>query len=117
MATSIRKIVDQIAEYAEIKTEQIKLKFITRVSRLLATVLSLVLIGMLGLLFLLFLSLSVGEMINEALYSKYLGYLIVTGIYFILIIIVLLLARAKKIRGWFEKLILYLAEQENEQDA
>lgn len=116
MATSIRKIVDQIAEYAEIKTEQIKLKFITKVSRLLATVLSLILIGFLGLLLLFFLSLSVGEVLNESLDSKYWGHFIVTGFYFVLVVIVVLLARAKKIRGWFEKLILYIAEQENDKD-
>jgi len=117
MATSIRKIVDQIAEYAEIKTEQIKLKFISRVSSLLASVLSLVLIGFLGLLFLFFLSLSVGEVLNESLQSRYWGYFIVTGFYFVMVVIVLLLARAKKIRGWFERLILHIAENENDKVA
>lgn len=117
MATSIRKIVDQIAEYAEIKTEQIKLKFVAKVSRLLATVLSLVLIGFLGLLLLFFLSLSVGEVLNESMGSNYWGYFIVTGFYVVLVTIVLILARAKKIRGWFERLILYIADQENDKDA
>lgn len=116
MATSIRKIVDQLAEYAEIKTDQIKLKFISKVSKLLATTLSIVLIGALGLLFLLFLSLSVGEILNESLDSKFWGHLIVTGFYLILIIIILLLTRAKKISVWFEKLIMYIAEQENGKD-
>lgn len=116
MATSIRKIVDQLAEYAEIKTDQIKLKFISKVSKLLATTLSIVLIGALGLLFLLFLSLSMAEILNESLDSNFWGHLIVTGFYLTLIIIVLLLAKAKKIRGWFEKLIMYIAEQENGKD-
>lgn len=114
MATSIRKIVDQIAEYAEIKTEQIKLKFISRVSKLLASVLSLVLIGFLGLLFLFFLSFSIGQVLNESLESAYWGFFIVSGFYLVLVVIVLLLARAKKIRSWFEKLILHIAEQEND---
>lgn len=117
MATSIRKIVDQIAEYAEIKTEQIKLKFVSKVSRLLATVLSLVVIGFLCLIFLFFISFSIGEVLNEALQSAYWGYFIISGFYLILVIVVLLLARAKKIRGWFERLILYIAEQENDKDA
>ncbi len=117
MATSIRKIVDQIAEYAEIKTEQIKLKFVSKVSRLLATVLSLVLIGFLGLLLLFFLSLSVGEVLNESLESNYWGYFIITGFYIILVTIVLLLAKAKKISSWFERLILYIVDQENDKNA
>ncbi len=47
MASSVGDIIERITEYIQIKTELFKLKIIGHVSRILASVIALVLVGVL----------------------------------------------------------------------
>lgn len=116
MSSSVGDIVEKITEYIQIKTELIKLKVIEYVSRILANVIALVFIGMIVFFFLFFISFALGAYLNVVTQSEFLGYLIVAGAYLLLIIIIFLLAKTGKIQGWFENLILKIAEQEDEQE-
>lgn len=116
MAQSVSEIVERITEYFQVKMELIKLKIIGQVSRLLANVLVLFLITLIAFFFVFFLSFSIGSYLNGVLESGYLGHLIVSGFYLLLIIIIFLLGKSGKIQGWLENLILNIAEQEDEQE-
>lgn len=116
MATSARKVIDNIVEFIEIKTEQIKLRIITRIARMLSGVFALAMVAVFGLFFLFFLSIAFSEMINLGLDSPYLGYLIISGAYLIIIIVVILLVKSRKLQKWIETLIVKLEEAKYEQE-
>lgn len=116
MASRIGDIVEKITEYIHIKTEQVKLKLIGYISKILANVLALCFTLLVGFFFLFFLSLGIGALLNEVLGSSFWGYLIIAGFYLLSIIIMLLLVKSGKIQHWLEHLILKIAEQQDEQD-
>lgn len=114
MASSTRQMIDNIIEFVEVKTEQIKLKIIAKVARMLSGVIALSMLALFSMFFLFFLSFAFAEMINSSLDSIYLGYLIIAGCYLLIIIIVLLLLKTKKLQSWIENLIVKLEEAKNE---
>ena len=116
MASSARKVIDNITEFIEIKTEQIKLKIISRVARMLSGVIAISMLGMFSLFFLLFLSFAFAEMINIGLESTYLGYLIIAGAYLLVIILVVVLVKTRKLQKWIEAAIVKLEEARYEQE-
>ncbi|MEM7297247.1 MAG: hypothetical protein AAF391_03160 [Bacteroidota bacterium] len=116
MANAVGKLISDLTEYIEVKTEQIKLRVISRVAKMLSSVISLSLLAALGLFFIFFLSFALANVLNEAFNSSHIGYFIISGFYFLIIIIIFILMKSKKIQGWLESLILKAAEREDEQD-
>ena len=116
MANAIGKVIQNITEYIEIKTEQIKLKIVARLARTLSAVLSSSFVAMMGLFFILFLSFAVALSLNSYFENDYAGFYIIAGFYFLIILITFILVKTKKIQRWFESLIIKIAEQEDEQD-
>ena len=114
MASSAKKVIDNIVEFIEVKTEQIKLRIIARVARILSGVFALSIIAVLAFFFLFFLSFAFAEMINESLNSPYLGYLMIAGAYLLIIIILFLLLKSRKLQKWIEALIVKLEEARHE---
>ncbi|MEO9482319.1 MAG: phage holin family protein [Ekhidna sp.] len=115
MASSTRKVIDSIIEFVEVKTEQIKLKIITRVARMLSGVIALSMLALFSMFFLFFLSFAFAEMINAGLDSTYLGYLIISGGYLLIILLIIVLLKTKKMQKWIENLIMKLEEAKHEQ--
>ncbi len=116
MATSTKKMIDNIIEFVEIKIEQIKLKIITRVARMLSGIIALSINILFALFFLFFLSFALAEIINKVLESSYLGFLIIAGAYLLVIILVFILMKNKKLQHWIETLIVKLEEDRYEQE-
>lgn len=116
MASSAKKVIDNIVEFIEVKTEQIKLKIISRVAKMLSGVIAISLFGVLSLFFIFFLSFAFAELINLGLNSTYLGYLIIAGAYLIIIVIVFLLVKSRKLQKGIENLIVKLEEAKYEQE-
>lgn len=116
MASSARKVIDNIVEFIEIKTEQIKLRIIARIAKMLSGVIALSMLALLSLFFLFFLTFAFAEMINSGLESTYLGYLIIAGAYLFLIIVVILLVKSRKLQRWIETAIVKLEEAKYEQE-
>ncbi len=115
MASSARKVIDNIVEFIEVKTEQVKLKIIAKVARMLSGVIALSMLALFTMFFLFFLSFAFAEMINNGLDSNYLGYLIISGGYLLIIITVVLLLKTRKMQKWIENLIVKLEEAKYEQ--
>lgn len=116
MANAIGKIITNITEYIEVKTEQVKLKVVARLAKLLSGALSLSFLAMVGLFFAFFLSFAIAFSINEALDSASVGFYIIAGFYFLIIIVTFILVKKGKVQNWLEKLILKISEQEDEQN-
>lgn len=116
MASSARKVIDNIVEFIEVKTEQIKLRVMAHVARMLSGVIALSVTAMLMFFFLFFLSFGLSEIINASLESTYYGYLIVAGGYFVIIVLVIILLKTKKLQRWIEALIVNIEEARHEQE-
>ncbi len=114
MAKKDGNIVERLMEYVQIKIEQFKLRIVGAVSRLIAGILAFTFVAVLGILFLFFLSLSLGAFLNTVFDSEFYGYLTVAGFYLLLIIIILVLIKTQKVRGWFEDLLMKTMENEDE---
>ncbi|WP_425392803.1 phage holin family protein [Ekhidna sp.] len=115
MASSAKKVIENIVEFIEVKTEQIKLRIIARVARMLSGVMALSMLAILGFFFLFFLSFAFAEMINVVMDHTYYGYLIIAGVYFLVIILVVILVKSRKLQKWIEVLIIKLEEAKYEQ--
>lgn len=116
MASSARKVIDNIIEFVEIKTEQIKLRIIARVARMLSGIMALSIVTILAFFFLFFISFAFAEMINAAMNHTYYGYLIIAGVYLLIIILVMILVKSRKLQKWIETAIIKLEEAKYEQE-
>ena len=109
-------LINKISEYIKVKGQQIKLEVISHVSRLLSHVLVVSFLTILGLFLILFLSFGLSAYLNEILVSTFLGYFVTGGIYFLVLIIIGLLARAGKIQRWIEALIMKASDELEEDE-
>lgn len=112
----INNVVDKLTEYFQVKIDKIKLDLIAQVSKILANFMALILIGVVGLFFFIFGSVALGAFLNEALESVYLGYLILCGFYFLMLIAIFILIKTKVIQRWMEALFLSLSENLNDHE-
>ncbi|MEQ9303946.1 MAG: phage holin family protein [Marinoscillum sp.] len=106
----INKLVDKLSDYIKLKGERLKLDIIAQVSRLLAHFVAIMCIAVIGLFLMVFLSMTLSAYLNALLDSPHYGYLIVSGIYLILLILVILLMRSNRIQLWLETLFVNLSE-------
>lgn len=106
----INNLLDKLSGYIQTKGEKIKLDVIAQVSKLLAHFVAFLMVGLVGFFFFIFGSITLGAFLNEVLESVYLGYLILTGFYFILLIIIVLLLKTSKIQNWMEAFFVNLSE-------
>lgn len=109
-------VVDRITEYLKIKGQQIKLEIVSRSARLLSHVIVVGLLTVLGLFFLFFTSFGFSVLLNELFESAYLGYLIVAGVYFLVILLIAILGRAGVIQRWIETVIINAIDQMEEDE-
>ena len=116
MANSVGDIVERITQYIQVKTEQVKLKIIGTIARVLANIIAMAVIAVMGFFFVLFISYAAASYLNALLGSVFLGHLLVAAFYLILIIVIVLLTKTRKIQGWFENLILTIADQDEQED-
>jgi len=104
------KLIEKVSEYIRLRGEKLKLDIIAQVSRLLAHLVAFMTIALIALFLVIFLSLALGAYLNAVLESPHLGYLIVAGIYLIILILIVLLLRSNKIQNWLEALFISLSE-------
>lgn len=80
-------IIENLKAYIETKIELLKLEAQEKLAQILTVILLLMCISFLGMLSFIFLNLALGGFINELLNSQYLGFLIVGGFYFLLMLL------------------------------
>ena len=108
-------MIDSLIEFIEIKTEQIKLKIISVVARMLSGVIAFSMLVLFSMFFLFFLSFAFAELINYWLDSNYIGYFIISGLFLLIIVVVILLLKTKRMQKWIENLIMKFEEAKYEQ--
>ncbi|MDE0472433.1 MAG: phage holin family protein [Ekhidna sp.] len=115
MSNAVSDYIQNISDYIEIKFERLKLKAISKAAKVLSVLISLGLLLMIVFFVVFFLSFGLASLLNDRLESNYLGFLIVSGFYVILVAVVLILFKRKAIQNFFESfLIRQIESEENE---
>jgi len=115
MASAIGDVIDKLTEFVEVKTEQVKLMVLSRVSSLLSGTIALSILILLGFFFVFFLSFALANIFNDLLRSSYLGFFIIAGFYLLIMVIILILSKRGIIKKWIDASILTLSEKDEEE--
>lgn len=97
-------LVNHPGYYIRLEVERIKASAQEKLTEIISKVVILLAIGLAALFVLMFLSVTIGLLLNDALDSSYLGFLIVTGFYVLVLVFLLL------IKNHFERRILSIAK-------
>ncbi|MBV6646356.1 MAG: hypothetical protein KI790_12955 [Cyclobacteriaceae bacterium] len=114
----INKLIDKITEYLKLKGDQVKVEAMGHVARVLSVVITYGIIAFIGGFLLFFLSITVAVCLNHLLESTFLGYLIMSGLLFLLVIVLLLVHKTGSLQRWLEGLILGIGDpkEKDEED-
>lgn len=89
----VKNIVNALIGFIETKVELYKIQFKEEIAKALSTLALVFVFSMVGMLFILFLSHFISRLLNDIFDSEYLGFMIVTGFYFVSGIVVYFLRR------------------------
>lgn len=109
-------VVNRITEYIKVKGQQVKLEIISHLARFLSRLLVIGFLGVLGLFLIFFMSFGLSALLNQFFESAYLGYLIVAGIYLLVILLISLFNKKGVIQRWIEVFILNANDQMEEDE-
>lgn len=110
----VKNIINALIGFIETKVELYKIQFKEEIAKALSILALVMIFSMVGLLFILFLSHFISRLLNDVLESDYLGFLIVTGFYFVNGIIVYLYR--KQIADSITNMMFPDEDTENEED-
>ena len=113
---NVEGLLETISDYVKVKFDLLKVDLIERISGLAALIITFVLVLMLGLFLMAFASLTLGSFLNEVLASAYLGYLIVTVFYVLILAVVVLLLKSGKLQGALERMVAESMESNADND-
>lgn len=86
----LNKLTETVSEYIETRIELLKLDFQEQFVKFMAKALTWGILLLCGLTILFFISFGLAELLNEALQSHYLGFLLVGSLYLLIAIIIYL---------------------------
>lgn len=112
MALKSGQLVAHLVELIELKTEQLKLAFLSKLSDTLAALLSLLIVSFLLLMAILFLSFAAAIWLNTLFHSPTVGYLIIAGGYSLGLLYMVFLVKSGKLKERIEKALVEQLEQE-----
>ncbi|MEQ8714284.1 MAG: phage holin family protein [Cyclobacteriaceae bacterium] len=102
---NVDRLIETVTDYAKVRIDLLKVDLIERISGLAALIITFLVIFMLGLFLMAFASLTLGSFLNEVLESSYLGYLIVTVFYVIILTVVVIILKSGKLQAFLETIV------------
>ena len=108
----INRLIDKLTDYIKLKGEQLKLEILSHVARVLAYAITFIIIGLIAAFLGLFAALTLAVYLNYLLDSVFLGYIIVSGLLLVLLLIFVLLLKTEKIQRWLEAMIIKIGTDE-----
>jgi len=110
----VKNIVNALIGFIETKVELYKIQFKEEIAKALSVLVLVIIFSMVGVLFILFLSHYLSTLLNNVFDSDHLGYLIVSGFYLILGIIIYQMR--KKISDSIVDMMFNKDEEETDDD-
>jgi type VI protein secretion system component VasK len=108
----INQLIDKLTELIKLKGEQLKLEAMSYLARFLAVTIVISVISLIAFFLIFFLALTLAVYLNGVLESQFLGYLIVSGIILIKLIISIFLLKSGKMQKWIETMIIKSGESD-----
>lgn len=100
------KLKQTFTDYIRVKFELIKLDLTEHLSNILAQVIAYIVILMISGLVITFLSIALANYLNTFFENNAIGYLIVAGIYLLLLLLVFYLLKSGKLKAFFESQLM-----------
>ncbi|MEO9965173.1 MAG: phage holin family protein [Reichenbachiella sp.] len=102
----ISKLKETITDYIRVRIELFKLDLTEHLSNVLAQMIAYIIILIISGLVVTFLSIALANFLNAYFEGDSIGYLIVAGLYFVLLLIVYYLLRSGKLKAFFESKLM-----------
>ncbi|MEQ9426127.1 MAG: phage holin family protein [Cyclobacteriaceae bacterium] len=109
----IGKLIENLTGYIKVKIEILKLDIIEEVSKGVARIFANLIILVLSLFFLAFFNLAAAVLLNSYLDSDYIGYLIIAAVYFVMLLIVIIMAKNGRLKKMIEDQIVRSRTEQN----
>ncbi len=116
MANAIGDTISKLKEYIDVKTEQIKLVVLAKVSVVLSNLIAVSIILLFSFFLVFFLSFALANVLNDVFQSSHLGFFLIAGFYLLIIVIVAILTKKGVIQRWIEGLLLNNSNEDDETD-
>ncbi len=110
----LKNMINALIGFIETKVEIYKIQFKEEIAKALSVLVLLTIFSMVGTLFILFISHFFSQLLNDVMGSNYIGYLIVSGLYLVIGMIIYLLR--KKIADSIIDMMFEDEETENQED-
>jgi ABC-type phosphate/phosphonate transport system permease subunit len=94
---NVSEIIQTIKQLVEVRMQMVKNEISEQLSIFITRILLLVLMGVVGLFILLFLSFCLAFYLNEVTYSNYLGFLYVSLIYILLLVVIYIMRNSGRL--------------------
>jgi len=104
---NIDRLIDHLVGFIETRFEILKLEFKEESVRVLAKLLTIAVMVILSTLFFIFFSVALGIFLNQKLESAYLGFVILAGFFFLLLMSVLIIKQSR----WYNDLIATITDR------
>ncbi|MEO9805602.1 MAG: phage holin family protein [Reichenbachiella sp.] len=102
----ISKLKETFTEYIRVKFELFKLDLAEQLSNVLAQMIAYVVILLISGLMITFLSIALANFLNSFFKGESVGYLIVAGLYLLLLLLVFYSLKSGKLKTFFEKKLM-----------
>lgn len=98
----INKIKETLSNYVKVKFDLLKLDLTEHLANILAQMIAYFVIILIASIVVIFLSIALAQYLNLLLQSNSIGFLIVAGLYTILLLIIFYLLKSGKLKAFFE---------------
>ena len=102
----IGKIKETISNYIKVRLELFKLDLTEHISHILAQLIAYLIILIISTIVITFLSIALAQYLNTQLESTSIGYVIVSAIYLIILLIVYYFLKSGKLKAYFESILV-----------
>ncbi len=114
---NISKIKAALTEYIRVKFELFKLDLTEHLSNVLAQMIAYLVILIISGLVITFLSIALAHFLNSFFQNEAIGYLIVSGVYLLLLLLVFYFLKSGKLKAFFEaKLMENISSEKPKKD-
>jgi uncharacterized membrane protein len=102
---NVDRVIDSALDYLKVKTDIIKLDILERLSGLAALFISFLVVFIVFMFFIAFLSLTIGNVLNDALNSSFWGYAIISFLYFVFLLVIIYVLRSGMLKSIIESAV------------
>ncbi len=103
---NLNKIKETLSGYLKVKIELLKLDLTEHISKILTQVIAFLIIFIIGMFVLAFASFALANFLNDIWGNTYAGYLVLAGVYTIVLLIVLYFLKSGKMKQYLESNIV-----------